>query len=84
MYLRNKRRNTEYMIGKSCIFFKPYYSNGEIKISVIQADKFIPVKFDDDGNLLGIITIDQITKDSEIYTRLEYQEIKESNVTIKI
>lgn len=82
-FLRNKRRNTEYMVGKSCIFFKPYYSNGNIKISVIQADKFIPVKFDDDGNLLGLITIDQITKGNDVYTRLEYQEIKDNKAIIK-
>lgn len=74
-FLRNKRKNTEYMIGKSCIFFKPYYNGSDIKISVIHADKFIPVKFDDDGELLGCIIIDQITKGNIIYTRLEYSEL---------
>lgn len=82
-FLTRKRVNTEYMIGKSCIFFKPYYSKGNINISVIQADKFIPVKFDDDGNLLGIIIIDQLTKGNDIFTRLEYQELNNNTLTIK-
>ena len=43
-FLKNKRRNTEAMIGKSCIFFRPYYDGKGIKVSVIQADKFIPTK----------------------------------------
>lgn len=82
-FLKRKRVNTEYMIGKSCIFFKPYYSDNTIKVSVIQADKFIPVKFDDDGNLLGAIVLDQITNGSNVYTRIEYQEINSNVVTIK-
>lgn len=82
-FLSRKRVNTEYMIGKSCIFFKPYYSNNTINVSVIQADKFIPVKFDDDGNLLGAIVLDQITDSSDVYTRIEYQEIKNNIVTIR-
>ncbi len=82
-FLKNKRRNTEYMIGKSCIFFKPYYDGKDINVSVIQADKFIPVKFSDDGKLLGCIIIDQITKGMDIYTRLEYSELTGDKMTTK-
>lgn len=82
-FLRNVRTNTEYMIGKSCIFFKPCYSNGKIKVTVIQADKFIPVKFDDTGDLLACITIDQLTKGEDVYTRLEYNELIEDKMVIK-
>ncbi len=82
-FLKNKRRNTEAMIGKSCIFFRPYYDGKGIKVSVIQADKFIPTKFSDDGDLLGCILIDQITKGRNVYTRLEYNEIVDDTITIK-
>lgn len=82
-FLKNKRRNVEYMIGKSCIFFKPYYTNGKIRVSVIQADNLIPIKFDDDGNLLGAIFVDQITKGKDVWTRLEYQELTNDMLTIK-
>lgn len=82
-FLKNKRKNTEYMVGKSCVFFKPYFNGKTISITVIQADKFIPVKFDDDGNLLGCIIVDQITKENDIYTRLEYSELIDNKMIIK-
>ncbi len=82
-FLNKIQTNTELMIGKSCIFFKPYYSNGKISINVIQADKFIPVKFTDDGELLAFITIDQIVKENKVYSRLEYNELVGNVLTIK-
>ena len=81
-FLTNLQTNTEYMVGKSCIFFRPYFNNG-IKINVIQADKFIPVRFDDDGNLLSCILIDQITKEDKIYTRVEYDELINDKIYIR-
>lgn len=82
-FLNNIRTNVEYTLAKGGMFFKPFYSNGRIKISCIQGDKFIPVKFDSTGELLGAIFIDQITKGNEIYTRLEYQELNNTTITIK-
>jgi len=82
-FLKNIQTNVEYMIGKSCIFFKPYYSNRKIKINVVQADKFIPVSFSDDGDLLSCIVVDQITKESDIYTRLEYNQLVDNKLIIK-
>ena len=69
-FIKNIRINTEYALGKGGIFFKPFYSNGKIKVSCIQADKFIPTKFDSTGELLGAIFIDQITRGKDVYTRL--------------
>lgn len=82
-FLRNIRANTEYTLGKGDMFFKPFYSNGKIKVSCIHADKFIPVKFDSTGELLGAIFIDQITKGDDIYTRLEYNDLNDTTITIK-
>lgn len=82
-FLKNIRPNTEYTLGKGDMFFKPFYSNGKIKVSCIHADKFIPVKFDSTGELLGAIFIDQITKGNDIYTRLEYNDLNDTTITIK-
>lgn len=82
-FIKNIRTDTEYALGKGGMFFKPFYANGKIKISCIQADKFIPTKFDSTGELLGAIFIDQITRGNEIYTRLEYQELNDTVLTIK-
>ncbi len=82
-FLKNIRTNTEYALAKGGIFFKPFYSNGRIKVSCIHADKFIPIKFDSTGELLGAIFIDQIIKENNIYTRLEYQELTDTTIIIK-
>lgn len=82
-FLRNIQTNVEYMIGKSCIFFKPYYNNEKININVVQADKFIPVSFNDDGDLLSCIIIDQFTEESNVYTRLEYNQLVNNKLIIK-
>lgn len=82
-FIKNIRINTEYALGKGGMFFKPFYSNGRIKVSCIQADKFIPTKFDSTGELLGAIFIDQITNGKDVYTRLEYQELNDTILTIK-
>lgn len=81
--LKKKRKYTESMLGKSLIFFRPYFNGKNIKVNVIQADKFIPVSFDDDDNLIGYILIDQITKGNVVYTRLEYNEYKDNQITIR-
>lgn len=82
-FLKNLRTNVEYTLAKADMFFKPFYSNGKIKISCIQGDKFIPTKFDSTGELLGAIFIDQITKGNDIYTRLEYNELNDTTLIIK-
>ena len=82
-FLKNLRTNVEYTLAKADMFFKPFYSNGKIKISCVQGDKFIPTKFDSTGELLGAIFIDQITKGNDVYTRLEYNELNDTTLTIK-
>ena len=82
-FLNNLRTNTEYALGKGGMFFKPFFNNGKIEINCIQADKFIPTKFDSSGKLLGGIFIDQIIRGNNIFTRLEYQELVNTTLTIK-
>lgn len=82
-FLKNLRTNVEYTLAKADMFFKPFYSNGKIKISCVQGDKFIPTKFDSTGELLGAIFVDQITKGDDVYTRLEYNELNDTTLTIK-
>lgn len=82
-FIKNIRTNTEYTLAKGGMFFKPFYANGRIKINCVQGDRFIPVKFDSTGELLGAIFIDQITKGNDVYTRVEHQELNDTTLTIK-
>lgn len=82
-FLKNIQENTELMVGKSFIYFKPYFDGKTIRINVIHADKFIPISFDDSGELLSCIIIDQFTQGNSIYTRLEYSELVDEQMNIK-
>lgn len=82
-FIKNIRTNTEYTLAKGGMFFKPFYANGRIKINCVQGDRFIPVKFDSTGELLGAIFIDQITRGNDVYTRVEHQELNDTILTIK-
>jgi len=82
-FLNNLRTNVEYTLAKGDMFFKPFYSNGKIKISCIHGDKFIPIKFDSTGELLGAILIDQKVKGNDVYTRLEYNDLNDTTLTIR-
>lgn len=82
-FIENLQTNTEFMLGKSFVMFRPYVSNNNVYINVLQADKIIPVRFDDDGKMLSYILIDQITEEATIYTRLEYNEYKDNILSIK-
>lgn len=82
-FLKKLQTDTECMLGKSLIFFRPYYDGKNIKVNHIQADKFIPIKISDDGELLACIIIDQITKQSDVYTRLEYNNLVNGTMHFK-
>ena len=82
-FIKNIRRYAEFGIAKGSMFFKPTYENGKIKISIIHGDKFIPFKFDDTGELLGLIIIDQFTRGNDVFTRLEYNELIGTSIHIK-
>jgi len=82
-FVKRIRTNTEYSLAKGGMYFKPFYANGKIKISCVHGDKFIPVKFDSTGELLGAIFVDQLTKGNDVYTRLEYQELNDTTITIQ-
>lgn len=81
--IKNIRKYVEYAIGKGNMFFKPVYEEGNISVSIIQADKFIPFKFDSSGKLTGIIIIDQVIRGNDVYTRLELNELTSNKLHIK-
>lgn len=81
--VKNIRKQCEYGIGKGGLVYKPFYSAGTIKVSIIQADKFMPVKFDSTGELTAGIFLDQIISGDDVYTRVEYQELNGTTLTIK-
>lgn len=48
-------------------------------IDFIPATRYIPTSFDSNGNIDGVIFIDQFTKNNKYYTRLEYHRFETIN-----
>ena len=48
-------------------------------IDFIPATRYIPTSFDSNGNIDGVIFIDQFTKNNKYYTRLEYHRFENIN-----
>lgn len=69
------RTTTEYAAALGGLIFKPYIDGNNIAVDYVQADKFIPVKYDSSGNITAVIFIERIRKGRKIYTRLEYHDL---------
>lgn len=61
---------------------KPYIDNGQINVELVLPDRFVPIKFNNNGELVDVIFIDKIVKKGKTYTKLERHFIDGSNYTI--
>ena len=79
------RQMVEYGNAKGGLMFKPFPSNKEIAIDFVQADQFLPIAFDANGNITSCIFIDQRVQGKDYFTRLEWHEFdsSKSSITIK-
>lgn len=80
--LRHIRIETEYACAKGGIVFKPFLSGDKIAVDCIHADKLFPVAFDSDGELVSAVFVEKLTKENDIYTKLEFHEFDNGNCTI--
>lgn len=58
------------------IAFKPYIQDGNIYISVSRLGGYIPIKINGNGIVTACIFVERLTKDNELFTRLEYHHIE--------
>ncbi len=61
----------EYGCAKGGLVMKPYVSGGKIFVDYIQADRFFPTAFDENGKITGAVFVQTITNGGRYYTRLE-------------
>lgn len=81
--MKNIRTQVEYACALGGMVFKPYIDGEEIAIDFVQADEFIPVRFNSSGELVSAVFPDRIKKGDTIYTRLEFHDLLEEGVYIK-
>lgn len=79
----NSRTIAEQAIAKGGLIFKPYISNNQIIVDLIQADRFFPLSFDDNGIITSGVFVAQETQIRDIYTRLEIHRFENNTYTIE-
>ena len=72
----------EYAAAKGGVMFKPYVTGGGITIDAVQAENFIPTKFDVSGNITAVAFLSRIYKEKKIYTRIEHHDYNEETYQI--
>ena len=80
--LDNIRFIVELGAAKGSVILKPYISNKNIFVDIVQADQFFPVEFDSDGNITSIIFVDQKIVGDKYFTRLEQHSLEKTNYTV--
>ncbi len=78
--LEKSRIFTEIACAKGSIILKPYIKDGKIHVDFIEPENFLPLSFDDDGNITGAVFLDRIYEDDLVYTRIEEHRLGENYV----
>lgn len=81
--LKNIRSYTEWAAAKGGICFKPYVSDNGIEVDVVQADCFLPVDYDSNGDVCGAAFVSRITRGKRYYTRIEWHYFADDLYIIK-
>ena len=66
------------------MIFKPYVSGENIYIDFCRQGTFIPISFDDDGNITDIAFPDQFTASGYRYTKIERHTFNAENKTVLV
>lgn len=84
-HLLNKlSEKLEVAMATGGMIFKPYVSGSEIYVDFCRQGTFVPVGFDDDGNITDIVFPDSFIADGFVYTKIERQIFDSVNHTITI
>lgn len=73
-FLKQKMTMVELLIVQGSLILKPFIYRDRIGVELIPATNFIPIKFDDMGELVDVVFVEHLKKGSEIFTRLERHE----------
>ena len=71
--------NLEKALAVGGCIFKPYSDGKTISVDMVLQGDFIPVKFDNDGNIIDIIFVDQYYEGDTLFTKLERQNLDREN-----
>lgn len=79
---RNFQSYLEYQFAMGGIVIKPYVSDGQVKLSYVTADCFIPLTYSNKG-IYEAVFFNETTKGDKVYTLLEWHYWDDENYIIK-
>lgn len=74
-YMKNIRRDVELACALGGVALKPFLAQGSVKVDAVTADRFYPVSFDSDGEMMSAVFMEQYAVGKNVYTRLEYHNL---------
>lgn len=81
--LANIRNITELACAKGGVVLKPYFADGRIRVSCVQAENFVPTEFNSSGDIVGAAFLDRYFSGKKIYTRIEQHGFENGIYKIK-
>jgi A118 family predicted phage portal protein len=78
----NLKEKIEIGFAVGGIIFKPFIKDKQIAVDFVPADSFLPVEFDDSGNITSAIFISQLIKGETYYTKLELHRLIGTNYSV--
>ncbi|HOW90790.1 MAG TPA: phage portal protein [Anaerolineaceae bacterium] len=78
------REMIEYGNAKGGLMLKPFPNGKGIDVDFIQADQFLPVAFDANGNITSCVFVDRRTQGKDVFTRLEWHEFDSNSAVITV
>jgi A118 family predicted phage portal protein len=75
--------NVEFGMALGSLIMKPYISGNEIYIDFCKQGDYLPIAYDDDGNITDVAFQDSFTVGKTTYTRIERQTFTGNSVIIE-
>ena len=76
--------NLEKALATGGMIIKPYISNDSIYFDINFQGEFLPLQFNDDGDITDIAFTDQFVSGKNLFTRIERQTFNQDNHTVVI
>lgn len=82
--LQSLRENLEHAMAVGGMIIKPYVNNGKIYIDFCMQGEFIPLAFDDDGNVTDIAFYSSVIESGKKYVKIERHYFNQLEKTVTV
>ena len=80
--INDTRKFVEYGLALGGVILKPYISKNRVCVDYVTPDLYIPISFDNQGNIEHIVFIDEFQRGKFYYRRIEEHDLTEDTYVI--